>query len=74
MPEGIGRVGQHDGKKTRGKAQARDGFDSAGTDAAQLEAALAFLRANADYHVERAAATLEDVFISLMPESADAPQ
>ncbi|OGA00221.1 MAG: multidrug ABC transporter ATP-binding protein [Betaproteobacteria bacterium RIFCSPLOWO2_02_FULL_62_17] len=46
----------------------------AGTDAAQLEAALAFLRANADYRVERAAATLEDVFISLMPQSADAPQ
>ena len=46
----------------------------AGTDAAQLEAALAFLRANADYRVERAAATLEDVFISLMPESTDAPQ
>jgi ABC-2 type transport system ATP-binding protein len=46
----------------------------AGTDAAKLEAALAFLRADANFHVERAAATLEDVFISLMPESADAPQ
>ena len=46
----------------------------AGTDAAPLEAALAFVRADGAYRVERAAATLEDVFISLMPDSADAPQ
>jgi len=46
----------------------------AGTDAAQLEAALGFLRADGNYRIERAAPTLEDVFISLMPDSADAPQ
>ena len=38
------------------------------------EGGLAFLRANGYYQVEHAAATLEDVFISLMPESPDAPQ
>ena len=46
----------------------------AGTDPARLEAALAFLAADTTYRVERAAATLEDVFISLMPDSADALQ
>jgi len=46
----------------------------AGTDAAQLEAALAFLRADSSCQVEPAAATLEDVFISLMPDSPEATQ
>jgi ABC-2 type transport system ATP-binding protein len=46
----------------------------AGTDAAQLESGLAFLRADADFRVERTEASLEDVFISLMPETADAQQ
>ncbi len=46
----------------------------AGTDAAQLEAALAFLRADRSCRVERSAATLEDVFISLMPDSPEATQ
>ena len=46
----------------------------AGTDAAQLDAALAFLRNDTNYQVASAPATLEDVFISLMPDSADAPQ
>ena len=40
----------------------------------QLEAALAFLKGDVTYHIQRAPATLEDVFISLMPDSADAPQ
>jgi ABC-2 type transport system ATP-binding protein len=43
----------------------------AGTDAAQLESGLAFLRADPQYRVEQSAATLEDVFISLMPDSSD---
>ncbi len=46
----------------------------AGTDAAQLEAALAFLRADRSCKVEPSAATLEDVFISLMPDSPEATQ
>ena len=40
--------------------------------AAQLEAALAFVRGDASVTVERSAATLEDVFISLMPDSPEA--
>ena len=46
----------------------------AGTDAAKLEAALAFLRADRSCKVEPSAATLEDVFISLMPDSPEATQ
>ena len=40
-----------------------------GRDAARLEGALAGLRADARYRVERIEATLEDVFISLMQDS-----